>query len=140
MNEILDSLHTDIGYRLMTKRQLPKVYARIALDHHAERFDEGDPLLIIIRLMDVLCRKLGVGQAADPEIELAATPEAQVLGLKDIKLAELEQKTATRCCRPRRQGARAAHSRRPISTATKSPSPPPIQSPAVSGSRSKVAV
>jgi HD-like signal output (HDOD) protein len=90
LHEVLETLHTDIGYRLMVKWQLPEVYALIARDHHAERFDEGDPLLIIIRLMDILCRKLGVGQAADPEIELAATPEAQMLGLKEIKLAELE--------------------------------------------------
>ncbi len=40
--------------------------------------------------MDITCKKLGIGQEADPDIALAATPEARTLGLKDIKLAQLE--------------------------------------------------
>ena len=90
VSEILEAMHQEMGYRLMVKWELPERYARIARDHHAREFDENDALLIITRLLDIVCHKLGIGQTADPDIVLAATPEAQALGLKEIKLAQLE--------------------------------------------------
>jgi HD-like signal output (HDOD) protein len=90
MQEVLETLHCDMGYRLMLKWELPEQYARVARDHHAMEFEEADVLLNIVRLLDTACKKLGIGQAADADIVLAATQEAQTLGLKDIKLAELE--------------------------------------------------
>jgi HD-like signal output (HDOD) protein len=90
MLEILDAMHSEMGYRLMHKWELPEEYASIARDHHSEGVDESEVLLCITRLMDVACHKLGIGQPAEPSIVLAATPEATALGLKDIKLAELE--------------------------------------------------
>nr|WP_242523408.1 HDOD domain-containing protein [Thiocystis minor] len=90
VSEILGAMHQEMGYRLMVKWELPNRYARIARDHHAQEFDENDALLVITRLLDLVCHKLGIGQAADPDIVLAATPEAQALGLKEIKLAQLE--------------------------------------------------
>lgn len=90
MLEILDALHCEMGYRLMLKWELPDHYATIARDHHAEEVDQADVLLSITRLMDLACRKLGIGMPAEAEIVLGASPEARALGLKDIKLAELE--------------------------------------------------
>jgi HD-like signal output (HDOD) protein len=69
---------------------LPEQYASVARDHHESAFDEADLLLVVTRLLDAASKKLGIGQTEDPDIVLAATPEAQVLGLKDIKLAQLE--------------------------------------------------
>jgi HD-like signal output (HDOD) protein len=90
MGEILETMHTGVGYRLMVKWDLPETYARVARDHHDPQFDEGDVLLIITRLLDIVCQKHGIGQMPEPDIVLAATPEAQALGLKEIKLAQLE--------------------------------------------------
>ncbi len=90
VDEVLDAMHQEIGYRLMVKWELPEIYAIVVRDHHAREFNENDVLLIITRLLDIICHKLGIGQEADPDIVLAATPEAQVLGLKEIKLAQLE--------------------------------------------------
>jgi HD-like signal output (HDOD) protein len=90
MLEVLEAMHNEMGYCLMIKWELPDSYARIARDHHLEEADETDVLLCITRLMDMACRKLGIGCPADPDIVLAATPEARILGLKDIKLAQLE--------------------------------------------------
>lgn len=90
VGEVLDAMHQEMGYRLMVKWELPELYARIARDHHAREFDENDALLVITRLLDIVCHKLGIGQEADPDIVLAATPEAQALNLKEIKLAQLE--------------------------------------------------
>lgn len=90
IDEILGSMHNEIGYRLMLKWELPKHYALIARDHHKDSFESTDNLLAMTRLLDLLCRKLGVGQPAEPDIVLAATEEAQILGLKEIRLAQLE--------------------------------------------------
>jgi hypothetical protein len=43
-----------------------------------------------VRLLDLSCMKLGIGQEAKGEISLAATLEAETLGLREITLAELE--------------------------------------------------
>lgn len=90
VSEILEAMHTEIGYRLMVKWEVPEVYARLARDHHASQLDENDVLLVITRLLDIVCQKLGIGQAPEPDIVLAATPEAHALGIKEIKLAQLE--------------------------------------------------
>jgi HD-like signal output (HDOD) protein len=90
VGEILEAMHPEIGHRLMVKWELPEIYARVARDHHASEFNENDVLLLITRLLDSVCHKLGIGQIAEPDIVLAATPEAQALGIKEIKLAQLE--------------------------------------------------
>lgn len=90
VGEVLDAMHPEIGFRLMNKWELPEIYARVARDHHAHQFDESDVLLAMTRLLDIVCHKLGIGQEAEPDIVLAATPEALALGIKEIKLAQLE--------------------------------------------------
>lgn len=47
-------------------------------------------LLVIIRLADLTCNKPGVGTREHTDIILAATAEADHLGLSEIKTAELE--------------------------------------------------
>lgn len=90
MLEILEAMHCEMGYRLMLKWELPENYAIIARDHHLEEVEQADVLLAITRLIDQACRKLGIGMNAEPDIVLGATPEARLLGLNDIKLAQLE--------------------------------------------------
>jgi hypothetical protein len=44
----------------------------------------------MVRLADHACSKLGFGLSKEPDIVLAATEEARVLGFSDIVLAEME--------------------------------------------------
>jgi HD-like signal output (HDOD) protein len=92
IKEILDTLHNEMGYRVMLNYELPETYALIARDHHLEQCDENDTLMALIRLIDIICHKLGIGINEEPNegIILAATTEAQILGINDIKLAQLE--------------------------------------------------
>ncbi|MBK1648198.1 HDOD domain-containing protein [Rhabdochromatium marinum] len=90
IDEILEAMHNEIGCRLMLKWELPKHFALIAQNHHQEAFDEADSIMAMVRLLDLVCQKMGVGQDATPDIVLGATLEAQVLGLKEIQLAQLE--------------------------------------------------
>jgi HD-like signal output (HDOD) protein len=91
LNEVLDSnMHNAQGYVLMKRWNLPDEYCIVARDHHKEPYDNDNMLLVIVRLADQACEKLGIGLRSDPNIALAATPEAQTLGLGEIALAEVE--------------------------------------------------
>ena len=88
--EIMVAMHTDAGFQLMTKWNLPELYCNIVRDHHKELSDTSNVLLSLVRLVDNTCRKLGLGCTAEPALMLAATFEAQEMGIKEIMIAELE--------------------------------------------------
>ncbi|MFO1372456.1 MAG: HDOD domain-containing protein [Candidatus Competibacteraceae bacterium] len=89
--EILDStMHTEQGHLLATKWNLPDPYCIVVRDHHQEPCDPNNILLLLVRLVDQACAKIGIGLHSDPQVALAATPEAQALNLGEITLAELE--------------------------------------------------
>jgi hypothetical protein len=60
------------------------------MQHHRAEFDTGNILLTVVRLANETCRKVGKDIMEHPEIALIACPEVQVLGVKEITLAELE--------------------------------------------------
>ncbi len=88
--EAIDTLHSQQGYALMQKWDMPDQYCLVARDHHMADFDPKDHLLIMVRLADMTCLKLGVGISQDQGLNLAATAEASLLELSEIDLAELE--------------------------------------------------
>lgn len=89
-SEIMAAMHTECGYQLMNKWNLPEIYCTIVRDHHLELTETSNVLLSLVRLVDHACRKLGLGGAPEPNLMLAATFEAQSMGVKEIMLAELE--------------------------------------------------
>ncbi|WP_240731926.1 HDOD domain-containing protein [Geobacter sp. FeAm09] len=90
INEILDTMHEDVGHRLMLAWCLPETYCSIAVNHHRAEYDGNDILLVIVRLANLACRKVGKALSPDPTVALFGAPEAQFLGVKEITLAELE--------------------------------------------------
>ena len=92
LRELLAEFHADYGYRLLETWNLPEQYGIVARDHHIEDFDRDNILLVIVRLVNQACHKLGIGVGDTPNIMLAATLEATLLGLSEITLAKLEIK------------------------------------------------
>ena len=90
ISEILDRMHEDIGYQLMKSWSLPEAYSSIAVNHHKEDYDGNDILLVIVRLSDKACKKVGKSLHPDASISLVASTEAQFLATKEMTLAELE--------------------------------------------------
>ncbi|MCB1876386.1 MAG: HDOD domain-containing protein [Chromatiales bacterium] len=90
IREILDNMHNEHGHALLMKWNLPEIYAVIARDHHQETLDPNNVLIAMVRLVDLVCLKIGLEPGESEGIVLAATPEAQVLGISEIHLAELE--------------------------------------------------
>lgn len=89
MEEMLASMHTNVGATLLEKQKLPGVFCRMAQDHHLEDDDE-DEAMDILKTANLLCHKIGIGLAHDPELRLTGTVSAERLGLTDIDIAELE--------------------------------------------------
>ena len=88
--EAMNTLHTHHGHSLMSHWNLPQQYSEIARDHHGEDFNAKNLLLVLVRLADKACIKLGIGIEADPSLVLAATPEAEVLSISEVDLARME--------------------------------------------------
>jgi len=88
--EVINSMHVEHGFHLMQKWSMPEAYSNVVRDHHIDQWDQGNLLLAMVRLVDQACNKLGVGMRPEPDIVLLASAEAQLLGVKEITLAELE--------------------------------------------------
>lgn len=90
INEVLERMHEDVGLHLLRSWALPDIYCNIAINHHRPDFDGNDILLVIVRLANLACCKVGKSLVPNTEVALISAPEAQCLGLKEIVLAELE--------------------------------------------------
>lgn len=90
VEKILGNLHSAMGFNLLTKWHLPTPYRIIARDHHAESYDHGDYLLLIVRLVNGICLKM---EKNDPDTDLSgiiSSREVDILGMSEIGVAELE--------------------------------------------------
>ncbi|MGL1930399.1 MAG: HDOD domain-containing protein [Desulfotalea sp.] len=90
IQEAMTSLHCEQGYSLMKKWNMPTQYCTTVRDHHNEEIDTKNIILLIVRLSDMVCRKVGIGTVLETEILPSSTIEAKVLNLSEIDLAELE--------------------------------------------------
>jgi HD-like signal output (HDOD) protein len=90
VREVLQASHAQLGHNLLRHWNIPDLYCRIALLHHNAEFDPADHPLVIVRLANEASKKLNIGLDSDSSLVLSATPEAQVLKVSDVLLAELE--------------------------------------------------
>lgn len=88
--EAMARLHAQEGSKLLMNWNVPEYFCAIARDHDAAEFDEKNYLLLLVRMANLVCRKLGIGVAHDASLVLPATLEANLLNLSEIDLAELE--------------------------------------------------
>ncbi|MBF0497713.1 MAG: HDOD domain-containing protein [Deltaproteobacteria bacterium] len=90
IKEVLQTQHTTQGFNLLSRWNLPERYCHVVRDHHEDNFDATDVLMIMLRLVNLACQKVGVGLMHDPTIILTNTNEAHVGGFNEVMLAELE--------------------------------------------------
>lgn len=90
LQEAMDRLHTKEGAKLLRQWNMPDYFCVIASDHHNPELDEKNILLLLARMANLVCHKLGIGLVRDPSLVLPATMEAGLLNLTEIDLAELE--------------------------------------------------
>jgi len=90
MREVLIAQHAEQGARLLGHWNVAESYIEIARYHHAERLDECNPLAAMVRLANLTCSKVGLSLQSNESLMLSASPEAALLGVNDITIAELE--------------------------------------------------
>ncbi len=88
--EAMAKLHSREGSKLLNQWNMPESFCVIARDHHKEEIDDKNYLLLLVRMANLVCRKLGIGLEKDAALILPATYEASLLNLTEIDLAELE--------------------------------------------------
>ncbi|MEA2059611.1 MAG: HDOD domain-containing protein [Thermodesulfobacteriota bacterium] len=90
IKEILDKLHARLGYELLSHWNLPEELCTIAGNHHMEKFDQSDILLVLVRLIDQVVNKMKKGNKEEDTVKIASSVEADILGISEIGLAEIE--------------------------------------------------
>lgn len=88
--EAMAKLHARLGAKLLGQWNMPDYFCVVARDHHGQGVDEKNMLLLLVRMANLVCHKLGIGLEKDPSLTLPATLEASLLNLTEIDLAELE--------------------------------------------------
>jgi HD-like signal output (HDOD) protein len=89
IGQALTALHSEYGYLLLKKWGLPEPYCCVAREHHEEKIDPNNELLMVVRLADLACRKTGVGLASEPSLILGARPETHWLAVSEVAIGEL---------------------------------------------------
>ena len=98
--EAMARLHAREGAKLLAQWNMPEYFCVVARDHHSQEIDEKNMLLLLVRMANLVCHKLGIGLEKEPFLILPATLEANLLNLTEIDLAELEivlEDTAVLC-------------------------------------------
>jgi HD-like signal output (HDOD) protein len=90
VEEVMASMHVELGLRLLREWQLPDELAGAVGCHHEAELDALELLVALVRLANLGCRKVGLGWLRDPGLVLPTTAEAQFLNLDEIALAEFE--------------------------------------------------
>ncbi len=90
MMEAMVKLHTTQGYKLLEHWNVPHQFAVVARDHHSLEIDQNNTLLLIVRMADLVCRKLGISTDPPLDIMLPSTIEANLLNMSELDIAELE--------------------------------------------------
>ncbi len=88
--EAMAKLHAREGGKLLARWNMPESFQLVAREHHSMEVDERNLLLILVRMANLVCNKLGIGLEANPSLLLPATLEASLLNVSEIDLAELE--------------------------------------------------
>jgi HD-like signal output (HDOD) protein len=87
---IFEEMHVEQGYRLMLHWNFPTMYCDVIQNHHTEEWDTVNKMLAIVRFVNMACHRIGLGLIHDPNLDLLATQEAEVLDLNTTQIVELE--------------------------------------------------
>jgi HD-like signal output (HDOD) protein len=88
--EVVDSLHCEQGDHLLAAWNIPEIYRDVSRRHHDEKVETDDKLLLLLRVVDRACYRLGVGLGTADENEQRNESEALAIGATNVVLAELE--------------------------------------------------
>jgi putative nucleotidyltransferase with HDIG domain len=94
LNEILQTEHCNLGYKMLQEWNIPEIYCQIARDHNIENVNSEDFPLLIVRLANESSRKLDIGLNPDMAPDLSQIPEVNLLKVSADLLEELQDMVA----------------------------------------------
>jgi HD-like signal output (HDOD) protein len=86
----LERLHAGLGFKLLKKWHLSESYSRIARDHHCREIDSSDTLLVVVRLVNKLCKPIETGGMKLDYGKAVQMPEARMLHLTEPDIKNVE--------------------------------------------------
>ena len=90
LNEVIKKFHTQQGYKLLKYWNLSEAFLIVARDHHIQKFDQTDQLLVLIRLINKICKKIEAGNNTQDTVAIVACAEANILNITELGIAEIE--------------------------------------------------
>jgi len=90
LNALIEKFHTEQGAQLLKLWNLPEQFMIIARDHHVDNFDQSNMLLVLIRLVNKICKKIEQGNKKEDTVVIVASDEANILNLTELGIAEIE--------------------------------------------------
>lgn len=86
---IFDEMHVEQGLRLVQHWNFPAMYCDVIRFHHSAEWDRINKMLAVVRLVNLACRRVGLGLRHEPDLDLMATEEVEILDLEESRVAEL---------------------------------------------------
>ena len=87
--EIFEVMHVEQGVRLVQHWNFPAMYCEIISAHHAEEWETDNKMLAIIRFINMMCHRSGLGLISKPDLALVGSQEAELLGITEFQIIEL---------------------------------------------------
>ena len=87
LDELMDVLHTRLGYDSLIAWRVPKPICEAVLHHHDEEPDPGRPLATLVQAADAVACKTGFHLRPEPDMDLMSLPSVESMNLSDIELA-----------------------------------------------------
>jgi putative nucleotidyltransferase with HDIG domain len=86
--ELMDELHAELGYGVLSEWNLPDEIVEIARTHEDEEAS-SEGILACVKAANLITRKLGFHLEPDPEMTVVEHPVIENLGLDDMTVATM---------------------------------------------------
>jgi putative nucleotidyltransferase with HDIG domain len=89
LNEVLDTIHAELGCHVLTEWRLPERICDAVLAHHDPAETIEDELALRLQATDAMTRKIGAHPNPDPNLALESDAAVELLHLSEVELAAL---------------------------------------------------
>lgn len=86
---VFDEMHVEQGMRLVQHWNFPAMYCDVIRSHHSPEWDRINKMLASVRLVNMACRRIGLGLRHEPDLDLINTEEAEILDVGESQIREL---------------------------------------------------
>jgi HD-like signal output (HDOD) protein len=86
--ELMQTLHAELGHKVLHDWLIPEPVCRVALSHHEPAAD-GDRLMTCVRAANAMSRKIGAHPEPRTDLSLVDLPEFEQMNLGDLEIATL---------------------------------------------------